>query len=97
MFINHIHLASLAAVLLVVGFNLAHPRHFIKVYRHGKGQFLFFTVTLVLTIVEDLLIGIAAGIVLKLIFHLIRGVKPRQFLSPKVDVTDFGEFIVIKF
>ncbi len=96
-FINHVPLASLATVLLVVGFNLAHPRHFIAVYRHGKDQFLFFIVTLVVTIVEDLLIGIAAGIFLKLIFHLIRGVKPWQFLSPRVNLTDKGEFILLKF
>lgn len=96
-FINHIPLASLAAVLLVVGFNLAHHRHFIEVYHHGKDQFLFFTVTLVVTIIEDLLIGIAAGTAFKLIFHLLRGVKPTEFFNPKVEVTSKDDLIIVKF
>ena len=74
--INHIPLTSLAAVLILVGFNLAHPKHFIEVWHHGKDQFFIFTLTLFVTLTHDLLLGILFGIVAELILHFIRGVKP---------------------
>jgi MFS superfamily sulfate permease-like transporter len=96
-FINHIPLAALAAVLLIVGFNLAHPRHFKEVYHHGADQLLFFCTTLIITIVEDLLVGIAAGIVLKLIFHLARGVKFKYFFNPNIEIVKENKNVVIQF
>ncbi len=95
-FINHIPLAALAAVLLIVGFNLAHPRHFIEVYHHGADQLLFFCTTLVVTIVEDLLVGIAAGIALKIALHLFRGVSPKHFFKPEIIVKEEGDVTVIR-
>jgi MFS superfamily sulfate permease-like transporter len=85
--INHIPLTALAAVLLLVGFNLAHPRHFLEVWHHGKDQFILFTLTLVITLVEDLLVGIAVGIITKIVMHLIRGVKVSEFFNPIINVS----------
>lgn len=96
-FINHIPLAALAAVLLIVGFNLAHPRHFKEVYHHGLDQFIFFCTTLIITLVEDLLIGIAAGIVLKIIFHFVRGVKLKDFFFPKIVVKEQTDRVFLEF
>ncbi len=84
--LNHIPLAALAAILFVVGFNLAHPKEFMHVYHTGKDQFLLFMTTLVVTIVEDLLVGIAAGIVLKIIMHVFRGVKFKDLFAPKFKI-----------
>lgn len=84
--INHIPLTSLAAVLILVGYNLAHPKHFKEAWKHGKDQFFLFTLTLIVTLVEDLLIGIAAGITAKLLMHFFRGVKPKELISPKVTI-----------
>jgi MFS superfamily sulfate permease-like transporter len=87
--INNIPLASLAAVLFLVGFNLAHPKHFIEVYHHGKEQLVYFCATLIVTLVEDLLIGIAAGIALKVLHHLfIEKIKINQFFSPLIEVVE---------
>jgi MFS superfamily sulfate permease-like transporter len=95
-FINHIPLSALAAILILVGYNLAHPRHFVEVWHHGKDQFVIFTTTLVVTLVEDLLVGIVAGIVIKLILHFIRGVKPNELFSPKVVVEKTDGEITLK-
>jgi len=96
-FLNQIPLAALAAVLLVVGFNLAHPKHFIQAYRHGNDQFFLFCLTLTVTLVEDLLVGIAAGIIAKIIMHWIRGVKLKHFFKPDVDVIQDGDSVIIRF
>jgi MFS superfamily sulfate permease-like transporter len=82
--INHIPVSALAAILLLVGFNLAHPRHFVAVWNHGKDQFFVFTLTLVVTLVEDLLIGIVVGVIAQLILHFIKGVKLSELFSPKI-------------
>jgi MFS superfamily sulfate permease-like transporter len=93
--INHIPLTALAAVLAIVGFNLAHPKHFIQVWHHGKDQFFLFSLTLIVTLVDDLLVGIATGIVAKIILHFIRGVRAREFCNPKVEVEVTSEETVI--
>lgn len=89
--INHIPLTSLAAVLILVGFNLAHPKHFKEVWHHGKDQFFLFTLTLVVTLVEDLLVGIAAGIGAKLILHFVRGIRPKELMSPSLSIEKKNE------
>ncbi len=61
--LNLIPLATLAAILLVVGFKLAKPALFKKMYRQGKSQFGPFVVTIVGIIFTDLLTGITLGMV----------------------------------
>jgi MFS superfamily sulfate permease-like transporter len=65
--------AALAAMLISVGIKLAHPKEFIHIFNIGKEQLAIFLVTIFFTLYEDLLIGIAAGIALKIIIHLING------------------------
>lgn len=60
--LNMIPLATLAAILFVVGYKLAEPIIFIKMYRLGWQQFLPFIATILGIIIEDLLIGIGIGI-----------------------------------
>ncbi len=52
---------ALAAMLIAVGLKLAHPREFVKVSKLGKEHLLAFIITILLTLLEDLLIGIASG------------------------------------
>lgn len=93
--LNLIPLTALAAVLIMVGFNLTHPKHFMDVWHHGKDQFFIFVLTLFITLVEDLLVGIGVGILAKLVMHLIRGVSPNEFFAPKVTVENLnGKFQV---
>ncbi len=59
--LNMIPLATLAAILFVVGYKLAEPIIFIRMYRLGWEQFIPFIATVLGIIVEDLLIGISIG------------------------------------
>lgn len=74
--INRIPLATLAALLIYVGWRLCEPRIFRKILTVGKEQLLIFVVTMAVTLLEtDLLVGIAAGMLTKftaLCFHLVR-------------------------
>lgn len=60
--LNQIPLGVLAAILLMVGFKLAKPSIFIKMYKQGTGQLIPFLVTVAGIVFEDLLIGIALGL-----------------------------------
>lgn len=59
--LNMIPLATLAAILFVVGYKLAEPVIFVRMYRLGWEQFLPFIATILGIIFEDLLVGIAIG------------------------------------
>ncbi len=69
--LNMIPLATLAAILFVVGYKLAEPSIFIKMYRSGWEQFLPFIITVLGIVLEDLLVGIAIGMTLA-IFIILR-------------------------
>jgi len=70
--LNTIPLAALAAILLLVGYKLAKPSVFIKVYKQGLGQFLPFIVTILGVVFTDLLFGIALGFATAVIALLIQ-------------------------
>ena len=61
--LNEIPLASLAAILIVIGFKLARPSLFRQMWREGVWQFLPFVVTVVGLVLTDLLTGILLGMV----------------------------------
>jgi len=69
--LNLIPLASLAAILFVVGYKLAHPSKFKMMFSQGWTQFLPFIITIVAIICTDLLIGIGIGLVVSLLFVLL--------------------------
>jgi len=63
-------LASLAAILFVVGYKLAHPSKFKEMFANGWTQFLPFIITIVAILRTDLLIGIGIGLIVSLFFIL---------------------------
>ncbi|MGC3946837.1 MAG: SulP family inorganic anion transporter [Chryseolinea sp.] len=69
-FLNLIPLASLAAILLVVGFKLASPALVKGMYKKGWDQFIPFAVTIIAILLTDLLKGISIGIMVGLLFVL---------------------------
>jgi len=89
--LHRIPLAALAAMLVYTGTRLAHPSEFRNVYRIGKEQLLIFVVTLVVVLATDLLIGVAAGIFLKMFLHVANGVPLRSFFKAYLDVEDVDE------
>ncbi|MDA0304321.1 MAG: SulP family inorganic anion transporter, partial [Bacteroidetes bacterium] len=60
--LNLIPLSSLAAILLVVGYKLAKPQTFVKLFKDGGRQFVPFVVTVLAIVFTDLLIGIGIGL-----------------------------------
>ena len=68
--LNLIPLASLAAILFIVGYKLAHPSKFITMYKLGWNQFLPFMITIAAILFTDLLRGIGIGLVASIFFIL---------------------------
>jgi MFS superfamily sulfate permease-like transporter len=89
---------ALAAMLIGVGIKLAHPREFMHMWHIGREQLLVFVATIIVTLSTDLLIGIFAGILLKLIIHLINGAPVSSlFKAPaKISFTDDSYLIEIE-
>ena len=69
--LNLIPLASLAAVLFVVGYKLAKPANFKKMYAKGLRQFVPFVVTILAIYFTDLLVGIGIGLVVAILSILL--------------------------
>lgn len=69
--LNMIPLATLTAILFIVGYKLAEPIIFVRMYRLGWEQFLPFITTILGIIFKDLLVGIAIGMTLA-IFIILR-------------------------
>ena len=78
-------------MLVYTGYRLAHPTEFVHVYRIGKEQLAIFVTTLVMVLATDLLIGVAAGIVLKMIIHVANGVPIRSLFKPYIEVQDVDD------
>ncbi len=94
--IQKIPTAALSAMLVYTGFKLAAPVEFKKVQNVGYDQLLLFITTLVVTIMTDLLIGVAVGIVLKILLHLMQGVSFKELLAFNWDIQKEGDSEVIK-
>jgi MFS superfamily sulfate permease-like transporter len=85
-----IPLAALAAMLVYTGYRLAHPTEFVHVYQIGREQLVIFVTTLVAVLATDLLIGIAIGIGVKLLIHVMNGVPMRALFKTFLDVEPQG-------
>ncbi len=68
--LNLIPLASLAAILLMVGYKLAKPSLFKQMYKLGWEQFVPFSITVVAILASDLLTGITIGLLFGLFYSL---------------------------
>lgn len=78
---------ALAAMLITVGIRLAHPKEFIHTFKIGKEQLLIFIVTIVFTLVEDLLVGIAAGMLVEILVNLLNGKPVNAMFKAPIDVS----------
>ena len=79
--LNNIPLAVLASVLFIVGYKLAKPELFIKMYKLGWKQFVPFIVTVIGIVSTDLLKGIGMGLAIAVVIILIKSYQNSHFLN----------------
>lgn len=92
--LNKIPLATLAAVLIMVGYKLAKPAIFIHFWHKGKYQFVPFIATLLAVVFTDLLKGVALGMIISIIF-ILRGNLKRAYNFRKEEYAE-GDVIHIE-
>lgn len=68
--INEIPLASLAAILIFIGYKLAKVSIFVDLYRQGYERFIPFIATVIAIITTNLLLGVLIGLLTSLFFIL---------------------------
>jgi len=78
--LNMIPLSVLAAVLFIVGYKLAKPALFKKMYNLGWMQFIPFIVTILGIVFIDLLYGIGLGLAVGVVVILIKSYQNSHFL-----------------
>jgi MFS superfamily sulfate permease-like transporter len=78
--LNMIPLSVLAAILLIVGYKLAKPALFKKMYDLGWKQWIPFTVTVFGIVFTDLLVGIFLGLTVGIVVILIKSYQNSHFL-----------------
>ncbi|RKS92292.1 MFS superfamily sulfate permease-like transporter [Flavobacterium limicola] len=91
--LNKIPLATLAAILILVGYKLAKPATFKHFWEKGKYQFVPFIATLLAVVFLDLLKGVTLGIIISIIFVL-KGNLKRAYFFRKEQYAD-GDVIHI--
>jgi len=79
--LNLIPLACLAAILLLIGYKLAKISLFRLQYKLGMDQFLPFIVTILGIVFTDLLKGIAMGMVVAVVFIVMRNFRNSYFFK----------------
>ncbi len=89
--LNKIPLAALAAILLTVGYKLAHPSLFKKVFKEGFDQYVPFITTILVIVFKDLLFGIFIGSFVGLLFVVFTNFRS------VVSVAREGNHVLIKF
>jgi MFS superfamily sulfate permease-like transporter len=66
--LNKIPYASLAAILLVTGYNLTKPKLYRNMWSLGRKQFIPFALTIIVILLTDLLIGVSIGLLISIYF-----------------------------
>ncbi len=94
--LHRIPLTALAAMLVYTGMRLASPTELLRAKSIGPDQLLLFTTTLVVTLATDLLVGVGAGIALKLVLHLARGASLSDLFRTRVETEQSGGIVRVR-
>ena len=89
--LNMIPLASLAAILLMVGYKLAKPMLFKQMYKLGWEQFIPFLATVVGILLTDLLKGITIGILFGIFYTLRHSYRNSHYMKETVTTEEGHE------
>lgn len=66
--LNKIPYASLAAILLITGYNLTKPKLYLNMFSLGRKQFIPFIITIVVILSTDLLLGVCIGLLISIYY-----------------------------
>ncbi|SEH82065.1 Sulfate permease, MFS superfamily [Paenimyroides aquimaris] len=91
--LNMIPLATLAAVLILVGYKLAKPATFKHFWHNGKYQFIPFVATVLAVVFTDLLKGVGIGLVIS-VFYILQGNMKRAYYLSRETLNDTDEFTI---
>lgn len=83
--LNKIPYASLSAILIVTGYNLAKPKLFRNMWSLGLKQFLPFMITIFAILLTDLLIGVSIGLVLSFYYIIRNNFKAEYKITETVE------------
>ena len=83
--LNLIPYASLAAILIITGYNLTKPVLYKKMFALKKEQYIPFLVTIIITLIADLLIGVGIGFLVALYFIVHRNIKADYQLHTTIE------------
>ncbi|MEZ6058519.1 MAG: SulP family inorganic anion transporter [Planctomycetaceae bacterium] len=83
--------AALGAMLVYTGCRLASPLTFWKTWKVGPEQLIIFVSTIIGVLMIDLLVGIAIGVVVKVIIHLFMGAPIVSLFKASIEVTQNGD------
>lgn len=92
--LNLIPFATLAAVLILIGYKLAKPATFKHFWHLGKFQFIPFVATVVAVVATDLLKGVGIGLAIS-IFYILQGNMKRAYYLSREKLID-ADGITIK-
>jgi len=91
--LNLIPLATLAAVLILVGYKLAKPATFKHFWKNGKYQFIPFLATVIAVVFADLLKGVGIGLLIS-VFYILQGNMKRAYYLNREKLNDTDEFTI---
>ncbi len=83
-FLNKIPLASLAAILIVVGYKLIKPKQIRRIYQLGEEQFIPFVATVMGVLLTDLLKGILIGMAFGVFYTLRHSYRNAYYMKDVV-------------
>ncbi len=81
--LNMIPLATLSAVLILVGYKLARPAVFIHFWHKGRLQFIPFFATMAMVVFTDLLVGVGVGMLISIVYILFGNKKRACFIHKR--------------
>ncbi len=89
--LNMVPLASLAAILLMVGYKLAKPKLFLQMFKLGWEQFIPFLATVIGILAIDLLKGITIGILFGIFYTLRHSYRNSHYMKDTVTTKEGHE------
>lgn len=82
--LNKIPYASLAAILLITGYNLTKPKLFRNMWSLGRKQFIPFALTIIVILTTDLLIGVGIGLLISTYFIVQNNLKAEYRITKTI-------------